>query len=349
MNAAADNRAKAAGAARGTTPAASSASTAPSAAVPQRIASLLASGTEILYALGLGSRVVAVSHECDFPPEVCHKPRVTATRVAHHEASRAIDDQVREMSSAGQALYELDVPRLIELAPELIVTQAQCDVCAVRYADVLEAVAREPALAGTRVVALNPLTLEAIFDDIVRVGQAAGARAAAAEYVGRLQARVESVRKTSAALPLERRPRVVSIEWIEPVMVAANWMPELIELAGGRHELTVAGAHTGYTSWDDVRAYDPEVILIAPCGFDLPRTVVESAPLADLAGWRELAAVRTGRVYAADGNAYFNRSGPRMIESLLIVAHLLHPDRFPPPELHDDFAAIACRLEQLCR
>ena len=177
---------------------------------------------------------------------------------------------------------------------------------------------------------LNPTTLDGIFEDIRRVGAATGCEDEAETYVARLRERVDAVRSTSAAIPIDKRPRVCCIEWIEPLMVASNWMPELIDIAGGRNDLTVAGQKSAYSKWEDVCAFDPQVIVIMPCGFDLPRALSESTTLTGLRGWTELSAVRNQRVYAVDGNAYFNRSGPRIIDSLEILAGLIHPDLFPP-------------------
>lgn len=297
----------------------------------RRIATLLASGTEIVYALGLGERIVAVSHECDYPAQVRDKPRVTSTAVRVAASSAEIDAQVQEHTAQGRALYDIDAARLAELAPDLIVTQAQCDVCAVRYADVVEAVRRAPQLAQTRVVALNPMTLGGILDDVRAVGAAAGVPDAAERVMGELQARIDAVAAATRGLRAEDRPRVVCLEWIEPPMVAANWMPELLDLAGAAPGMTVAGRHSTYTDWADLRRYDPEVLIVMPCGFDLERTMIEFPRLREFDGWSELSAVRSGRVWAVDGNAYFNRSGPRMVDSLEILAHLVHPQRLGRP------------------
>lgn len=300
---------------------------------PKRIASLLASGTEILYALGLGERVVAVSHECDFPEEVRAKPRATYTRVRPEAASREIDEQVRGMISGGQALYEIDVPLLEQLKPELIVTQAQCDVCAVRYEDVVDAVERSAALSKTHVVALNPMRLEDVFRDILHVGEMANAFERAKSYVTALRARVEVVRQRVSGIPLSQRPRTICVEWSDPVMVAANWTPELVQIAGGDNGLTKAGMHSSYSNWDEIARYRPEVIVVAPCGFDLLRSEAEMQTLAALPGWNDLPAVRNERVFVCDGNAYFNRSGPRLIETLELLAYFLQPGKFSPPQL----------------
>ncbi len=295
---------------------------------PQRIASLLASATEILYGLGLGEKVIAVSHECDFPPEVTGKPRVTYTHIDADASSVEIDRQVTERATAGAPIYHVDAERLALLRPDLIVTQAQCEVCAVSHDEVLRAVQGHDALKSSVVVALNATKLDEIFEDIIRVGDAAGCSGEAQAYVTDLRKRLEVVRTNAASAAAAHRPRVVCVEWIDPVMVAANWMPELIDIAGGQCDLTRSGSRSCYTAWDDVIAYDPEVIVVMPCGFDLARTLDEAKHLPKLRNWSKLTAVRTERVYAVDGNAYFNRSGPRIIDSLEILAELIHPTVF---------------------
>jgi iron complex transport system substrate-binding protein len=295
---------------------------------PRRIASLISSATEMLFGVGAGDRVVAISHECDYPPEVVTRPRVTFANVDPHRSSGAIDNQVKELVAEGAALYGIDQARLAQLQPDLIVTQAQCDVCAVRYDDVVAMVDRCDAFAGAEILALNPESLEDILADVLRVGRAAGQESAGRRFADELRERIERVRQAVAAM--ERAVRVAAIEWIEPIMLSANWMPELIRIAGGDATLSHEG-HSTYGVWDEVVAYDPEVIVVMPCGFDLARTVAEAEVLRGRPGWADLAAVRSGRVYAVDGNAYFNRSGPRIVDSLEILAHLLHPDRAEPP------------------
>lgn len=296
---------------------------------PQRIVSLLSSATEILFAIGVGDRVVAISHECDFPPEIAGRPRVTRSLIESAKPSGEIDDQVRQLSATGRPLYELDTERIAELRPQLIVTQSQCDVCAIAYDQVATMVQGDPRLRQTQVWALNPTSLSDVLADIARIGTATGAELAAAEFIATLQKRIAAVANRTAALNVSERPRTVCIEWIEPLMLAANWTPELIELAGGQNGLTRAGQHSAYGNWDQVRSYDPEVILVAPCGFDLPRTLEESRMLQNREGWNNLSAVKSSRTFAVDGSAYFNRSGPRLVDSLEIAAHIIHPQLFP--------------------
>lgn len=300
-------------------------------AQPQRIVSMLSAATEILYGLGLGDCVVGVSHECDFPAPVADKPRVTRSHIDDSASSRGIDEQVQRMAGSGESLYGIDQPTLARLAPDLVVTQAQCDVCAVKYDDVLAAVERLWPQREVPVVALNPMSLDDIFRDIQRVGDATNRSAKAAAFVDGLNRRVAAIRDTTAAFAPAERPRTAIIEWIDPPMLAGNWMPELLEIAGGRCELTARGRHSGYVDWPQLVRFDPEVIVVSPCGFDLARTVAEATTLADLDDWQQISAVVHGRTYAVDGNAFFNRSGPRIVDSLEILAHLLHPQRFGRP------------------
>jgi iron complex transport system substrate-binding protein len=299
---------------------------------PPRIATLLAGATEIVYGIGLGECVVAISHECDFPPEATGKPRVTRSNVNDQLASGEIDAQVKELTHAGAPLYAIDEARLAKLAPELIVTQAQCDVCAVRYEDVVAAVKRHPSLAGAKVIAINPASIDDVLEDIVRIGEAAGDRDAAIDYRARLQGRLASITDRTAPLAEHERPRVAMVEWIEPLMLAGNWMPEMVRMAGGQTVMAEAGRASTYADWRELLAYDPEVLIVAPCGFDLSRTLREASMLAEQDGWSGVAAIRAGRVFAVDGNAYFNRSGPRLVDSVEILAHLIHPGRFPMPD-----------------
>jgi iron complex transport system substrate-binding protein len=323
-----------------------------------RIVSLLSSATEILFGLGLSDQVLAVSHECDYPAAAAKLPRATRSLIDSSQPSQQIDEQVKRLTESGAALYDIDRPLIRELAPDLIVTQAQCDVCAVRYQDVIDFVSAESALAATRVVALNPLSLNDILADVLRVGEAAGALPAAQNYTESLGQRIRRVavrtgatwkgpsvdcgsdpsiwkdgnsQSTPDPMPIDPLiPRVVCLEWLGPLMAAGNWTPELIALAGGRSCLAESRRHSGYIEWGAVRTVDPQVLLIAPCGFDLTRSCLESRRLVDLPGYRDLVAVRAGRSFVIDGNAYLNRSGPRIVDSLEILAHLIRPDLFEP-------------------
>lgn len=293
-----------------------------------RIVSLVSSATEILFALGLGEQVVGVSHECDWPAKVSTRPRLTRSRIASSANSGAIDLQVRSLMEQGSPLYELDVELLESLAPDLIVTQAQCDVCAVRYQVVESAVRGSPRLAGTRILALSPTSLAEVLQDIIRVGQSAGAVQRAASYVAELQSRVDKVGTSCDVADQKDRPRVCVIEWFDPIIVAGNWVPELIALAGGENGLSVAGAHSPCVDADALRGFDPQVLVLAPCGFDVKRARQELPTLTSAVGFMNTEAVRTGRVHIMDGNAYFNRPGPRLVDTLEVLAELIRPGRY---------------------
>jgi iron complex transport system substrate-binding protein len=253
------------------------------------------------------------------------------TNIDSSAASGAIDAEVQACVATGQALYAIDQSLLESLAPDLIITQAQCDVCAIRYEDVLDAVAKSSSLKDTQIITLNPQSLGEILEDCLRVGQAAGCGREAEEFVFGLRGRIDSVRHKTEQISPADRTRIAMIEWIDPPMLAANWTPELVELAGGVCPLTTAGSHSTYTNWSELIAFDPEVIVVTPCGFDLPRTLIEAKQLTTFDGWQGLTAVRTDRVYAVDGDAYFNRAGPRIVDSLEILAHIIQPEIFGPP------------------
>jgi iron complex transport system substrate-binding protein len=270
----------------------------------------------------MGDHLVGISHECDYPPAVLDRPVVTETKVHPQGTSLEIDSQVRRLVQEGLSVYRIKTDVLRQLNPDVILTQQQCQVCAVSYNDVLEAVNsfldRNP-----QIVSLEPMRLKDILDDIAGVGQAIGAAAQAAALIERLRERIERVAQATRAVA--RRPRVLCIEWIEPLMVAGNWIPEMVELAGGINVLGKAGIHAPLIGWEDVIAGAPEVIIIAPCGFSLEQTKRQLHWLTERSEWTGLPAVQAGRVYVADGVAYFNRSGPRIIESLEILAAMIHP------------------------
>lgn len=293
-----------------------------------RIISLLPSATEILCSLGIGDRLVAASHECDYPPEAARLPKATHALISSGIASAEIDFAVKERLSSGGPLYEIDAKLIAELRPDLIVTQAQCDVCAVRYQDVSDVVSSDSRLQGTEVVALNPSTMADILDAIRLLGDAAGASAAAGLNIASLKKRIERVRSISESLV---RPRVVVIEWIEPLMTAGHWTPELVEWAGGSPLLAAAGESSAYVPWRDVAAADPEVLFVSPCGYRLSRAIEELPLFEKLPGWNDLRAVRDRKVFVLDGNAYLSRGGPRLVDALEILAHLLHPEVFAAP------------------
>ena len=294
-----------------------------------RIVSLLPSATEIVCALGLSESLVGVTHECDYPPAVRSRPIVTHSLLDHNgSTSEEIDNAVSWQLHDGLSLYELDYALLAQIAPDLVLTQALCDVCAVAYGDVERAI-RDISAAGvvlaSQVLSLEPHGLEDILATIGHVGAAAGVAQRAVTLVSTLRARIERVRARTALA--ERRPRVACLEWISPTFGPGHWLPELVELAGGRPGLGTARCDSRRVAWDDVIAFAPEVIIVTPCGFDLRRTVAEAEQvLPSRNGWAALPAVRQGHVYAVDGNAYFSRPGPRIVDSLELLAELIHPE-----------------------
>jgi iron complex transport system substrate-binding protein len=296
-----------------------------------RIVSLISSATEILFAIGAGPDVVAISHECDYPPEATSLPRATRSLIDSSQPSQEIDEQVKRLMEAGEPLYEVDRDFIRSLQPDLIVTQAQCDVCAVKYQDVVDFVDGEPALRQTKVVALNPQYLMQIFQDVVNIGQTVGRLEQATRFMRQLAHRHSVVTTRTAWPSIQDRPRVVVIEWTEPLMAAGNWTPEVVQAAGGQLLLTKAGQHSSYVTWLDIVGARPEVLIVAPCGFNLDRSLVEGRRLTTLPGYRDLPAVALNRAFVVDGNAYLNRSGPRIVDSVEILAHLIRPDLFGPP------------------
>ena len=292
-----------------------------------RIVSLIASATEIVHALGLGDFQVGRSHECDYPASAARLPVCTRPAFAIDGDSAEIDRQVKDKLKAAASIYEVFGDVLEGLQPTHILTQTQCEVCAVSLHDVEKAlcgrVSSRPAL-----IALEPNALADIWADILRVAQGCGYGDRGEALVRQLQQRMEATARvaTSAAY----RPAVACIEWHEPLMAAGNWVPELIAMAGGVSLFGAAGRHSPWMAWEDLAAADPETIVTTPCGFDLARTRAEMHWLTARPGWRQLRAVREGRVFLADGNQYMNRPGPRVVESLRIFAEILHPDRFEP-------------------
>lgn len=290
------------------------------------VASLLPAATEIVCALGARSRLVGVSHECDFPADVVGLPVLTSSKVLSRGSSAAIDRDVRRVLRDALAVYDLELERLAELAPDVIVTQDLCDVCAVSYDDVRRAAGE--LLPGTAIVSLHPTRLADVWRDVRAVAEALGEPARGTRLADELQGRVAAL--AARARAVGRRPAVLTIEWLDPVMVGGTWMPELVELAGGRALVTRPGDHAPTLAADALRALDPapEVVLIKPCGFDLPRALSELDALAPHLDGCDWPALRERRVFAADGNAFFNRPGPRLVESLEILAACLHPDAF---------------------
>ena len=293
-----------------------------------RIISLLPSATEIVYALGLGDSLVGVTHECDYPAEATTKPVVTHSVLDHSDSTSAEIDHVVSNQLANQlSIYELDEALLASLRPDLILTQALCEVCAVSYDTVQRTVHDVTAQmngVAPRVLSLEPSSLNDIFQTIEVVGDVTGTAARATEAVAGLRQRVERVRVEVASV--QRCPRVAFLEWIEPLYGPGHWLPELVQLAGGTPGLGRLHQESRQIAWSDIIAFAPEVIVIAPCGFGVARATEEALhALPHRAGWDALPAVRAGRVYVADGNAYFSRPGPRIVDSLEMLVELIHP------------------------
>ena len=281
-----------------------------------RIVSLVPHATELLFALGLGDDVVAVTHECDFPTEVRRLPHVTRDVLPAGLSAGQIDAAVRERTEQGLSIYELDERRLSDLRPDLIVTQELCQVCAVSYEDVVEIAKRIPSMP--RVISLDPNTLGEAMSDIRTIAQATGARDAALDLVSRQRARIDRVRV--AVKDADRVP-VAALEWLDPIFIAGHWTPQLIELAGGRDVLGFAGEHSQQSTWEAVDAARPEVVVVMPCGYDAARAAEEARRYAG-----PLARLGAARVVAVDAAAYFSRPGPRLVDGLELMAHVLHPD-----------------------
>ena len=286
-----------------------------------RVVSLIASSTEIVCALGFADLLVARSHECDYPPCVRALPAITAAKLRTDVPSVEIDRQVRDILRAGLSVYRADAERLRDLQPDVIITQDHCEVCAVSTRD-LEQAACDWLGPHVRVVSLRPNSLADVFNDLERVAAALDAPGRGERFVGSLKERLNSVARLAHAVP--ERPRVAFIEWIEPLMAGGNWVPELIDLANGCDVLGKAGEHSDWITFEQLRDADPDVILVAPCGFDLERTIAEMPALVAQPDWSRLRAVRDKRVYVADGNSYFNRPGPRLVESFEILAEVIH-------------------------
>ncbi|ADB50194.1 ABC transporter substrate-binding protein [Conexibacter woesei] len=284
-----------------------------------RIVSLVPSATELLFALGLDSEVIAVTHECDHPPAALALPKVTRDALPSGLTAGQIDAAVRARTEQGEAIYELDAAALHELQPDLIVTQALCAVCAVSVEDV-RAVA-EQIDSRPRVISLDPRTLGEVLGDVRTLAEATGRRDAGVDLIADAAARIDRVR-----LAVRDRPplKVAALEWLEPVYVAGHWTPQLIEYAGGIDLLGMAGEHSERRAWEEVAAAAPDVVVVMPCGYDAPRALEEAHRFGD-----RLAGLGAGEVVAVDASAYFSRPGPRLVDGLELMAHILHPEAVP--------------------
>ena len=290
-----------------------------------RIISLLPAATEIVCALGLESQLVGRSHECDFPESVKYLPVCSAAKFISGSDSAEIDRQVKEILTDALSIYNINRELIRQLNPDVIITQAQCEVCAVSLKEV------EQALEGLldkecRIISLQPNTLSDVYKEISEVAAILNASSQADDLLERAEERIEIIRHKLKFR--SENPKVACIEWLAPLMIAGNWTPELIQIAGGDPILAVNGKHSVFIDFHDIRNADPDIIVVMPCGFSIPRTLQEINLLLDLPGWKDLKAVENNRIYIADGNQYFNRSGPRLTESIEILAEIINPKQF---------------------
>ena len=286
-----------------------------------RIVSLVPHATELLFALGLGPELIAVTHECDYPLQALAIERVTSDALPAGLSAAEIDRAVRERTLDGESIYRLDEDKLHELEPDLIVTQALCPVCAVSYEEVAALARKLPS--QPQVVSLDPHTVGETLGDVRTLAQATDSRDRGVELVQEIAARIDRVRLAVRGQP---RSRVAALEWLDPVYVAGHWTPQLIGLAGGEDPLGLPGEPSETVSWDLVQAAEPEVIVVMPCGYDAPRALEEAQAYAE-----QLATLGARKVVAVDASAYFSRPGPRLVDGLELLAHVLHPDCVPPP------------------
>jgi iron complex transport system substrate-binding protein len=286
-----------------------------------RIVSLVPSATEMLFALGLGGDVVGVTHECDFPPAAAELPHLTATVLPAGLDARGIDAAVKEVVGEGRALYSLDEERLAELEPDLIVTQAVCEVCAVSYEDVVAVAARLPG--RPRVLQQDPSTLGEVLADVTRLGEAAGIEDRAARVLSDLEARLQTV---LTAVAVASRPRVLALEWLDPPFLGGHWVPEMIELAGGEDVAGRAGEKSPQVEWEQLAGVDLDVVVAMPCGWYL-----EDSQAQAIEHRERLSSLGAERIFAVDAASTFSRPGPRLVDGVELLAHLFHPERVRPP------------------
>ncbi len=294
-----------------------------------RIASLVPSATEMLFALGLGSEVVAVTHECDYPAEARSLPHLTRTVLPGVLNSGEIDAAVKAIVGEGRALYELDERKLTELSPDLIVTQSICDVCAVSFEDVVEVAARLPS--RPRVLQQDPSTLREMLDDVIRLGEATGVAERAHELRGELEGRLVTVQ---AAVSGASQPRVIALEWLDPPYVGGHWIPEMISVAGGEDVAGPPGLKSPEVWWGELSGLNPDVVIAMPCGWR-----VEDSRAQALEHWGQIEGLGANRVYAVDAASTFSRPGPRLVDGVELLGHLFHPDLIDAPGI--DFAVVS--------
>ncbi|HLO47482.1 MAG TPA: cobalamin-binding protein [Kamptonema sp.] len=290
-----------------------------------RIVSLIPSATEILQVLGLTAAIVGRSHECDYPPEIQQLPVCTQPKFNPEGTSGEIHNRVTELLQNALSVYKVEIETLEKLQPTHILTQAQCEVCACSLTEVEEAVS---TLVNSKpeIISLQPNLLAEVWADIQRVADIIGVDGKSA--IAQLKFRVDAVTSKTQTIAKENHPTVACIEWIEPLMAAGNWIPELVTMAGGNSLFGIVGQHSPWLQWESIVNANPEVIIFMPCGFDLNRTRIEAREMLKYTEWPNLQAVKTGKVFITDGNSYFNRPGPRLVDSLEILAEIMHPEIF---------------------
>ena len=291
----------------------------------KRIVSLLPSCTEIICKLGFREHLVGISHECDYPNSISGLPVLTKARLSPEGTSIEINQSVTDLLQRGLSVYDVDASLLKSLSPEIIVTQAQCEACAVSL-DQVQDIVSNWTLNQTEIISLEPNTLNEVwlgFDIIAKTMDAPESSfILKSEIKERFKLLKDKLKGT------EQKPTVLCIEWIEPIMVAANWVPELVGLAGGRNVMSVSGTDSNFCSWDEIKQTNPDIIIMMPCGFGIKRTFEDIHYLQNRKGWQELKAVKENKVFVVDGNQYFNRPGPRLVDSAEILAEVIHPEYF---------------------
>lgn len=291
----------------------------------QRIISLLPAATEVVCALGLERQLVGRSHECDFPESIKNLPVCSSAKFLSGSDSAAIDRQVKEILSEALSIYSIDREMIRSLAPDVIITQAQCEVCAVSLGDV-ELALKDLLDKECRIISLSPNSLDDIYKEISHLSKQLGVEKAGIELIELAEERTDIIRHKLKFIV--NKPKVVCIEWLSPIMVAGNWTPEIVEIAGGISVLAEKGKHSPYIDFQAIREEDPDIMMILPCGFSIQRTLQEIHLLLEQPGWSDLKAVKGQRVYVVDGNQYFNRSGPRITDSIEIMAEIINPKQF---------------------
>lgn len=291
----------------------------------QRIISLLPAATEIICALGLEHQLVGRSHECDYPSSIVNLPVCSSAKFISGSNSAEIDKQVKEILSDSLSIYEIDSALIKQLSPDIIITQAQCEVCAVSLNDV-ELALKDLLEKECKIISLEPHGLDDIYREIQLLADQLGVPVAGVELLELSEERIDIIRHKLKFI--SERPSVACVEWLSPLMIAGNWTPEIVEIAGGNPVLTLSGKHSSYINFEDIVKANPDILVIMPCGFSIQRTLQEINLLIDLQGWSDLKAVQNQKIFVVDGNQYFNRSGPRITDSIEIMAEIINPKQF---------------------